>query len=173
MIRNRLRHGIRTRTKTHFTISACQKKSTNIVSCDEWRPFWVRWGGSLVEVGVGTVPGASRMIHMTDEPSIMDINAVSFAAGDVAEWYLIGATGTVLDMNNSVCFSKNVQCFVLFPHSFTKNPVLSLCAFWSMKYKHLMKGGNSRFEKADVVRRQRHKLLAFHFLCRQYISGAH
>ena len=55
--------------------------------------FWVRWDGGLVEVGTGSVIGQERFMYLDDKSDHLDINAVSVAAGSVAEWYFIGALG--------------------------------------------------------------------------------
>ncbi len=64
-----------------------------MLSCDESRAFWVRWDAGLVEVGTGTSPGQQRFMFLDDRASHLDINAVAFDTGDVAEWFLLGAIG--------------------------------------------------------------------------------
>ena len=70
-----------------------QKPTPDLLSCDEMILFWVRWDGGLVEVGTGSVAGQERFLYLDDQSKHLDINAVSVAAGEQAEWYFIGALG--------------------------------------------------------------------------------
>lgn len=60
----------------------------------EFRPFWVRWDGGLVEVGVGRLPGQLAIMDYKDK-YFTNVGHVGFATGSGAngEWIIKQDTG--------------------------------------------------------------------------------
>lgn len=59
-------------------------RTPGILSCNEYRWFWVRWGGGAIEVGQGHIVGAKRFIILED-PEPISIHSLTVSAGFGAE----------------------------------------------------------------------------------------
>ena len=57
-----------------------QVSTPNIMNCDEYLPFWVRWEGQTIEIGTGSVD--SHVFMKFTDPSMHTIVAAS-----VTSWY--------------------------------------------------------------------------------------
>ena len=56
----------------------------DILSCDEFRWFWVSWRGEYIEVGRGHVVGTDRFMMLRDE-GMLSIHALTIASGTEAD----------------------------------------------------------------------------------------
>ena len=69
------------------------ESTPGIVSCDEMRPFWIRWIQG-VEVGEGMVVGAGTFMVLSDEQP-KQVVAVGLSTGwnNVGEWKISNIGG--------------------------------------------------------------------------------
>ncbi len=77
----------------------------NIVSCDESRPFWIRWRQG-VEVGEGTAVGERTFMRLVDtNPKPVMALSLSTGWGSSGEWRINSIEG-----NLSLSLSSYSQC---------------------------------------------------------------
>ena len=66
-----------------------QANTPNILHCDKWMIFWIRWNANSVEIGVGPLVGSNTLLSY-QSPIPREIKMVSFATGwgTTGLWYL-------------------------------------------------------------------------------------
>ena len=79
--------------KSVYGSNVIDENTPDIVSCDELRPFWIRWGQG-VEVGEGTVVGARVFMKLTDtNPKPVVAVALSTGWESSGEWRISSVEG--------------------------------------------------------------------------------
>ena len=62
-------------------------ESTDIISCDEMRPFWVSWDGGIIKVGHGDLIDRNTFLEWPDpEPRGVTYAAYSTYVDTSGEW---------------------------------------------------------------------------------------
>ena len=69
-------------------------KTTDILSCNIFEPFWISWYENYLKVGTGTVL-ESNVILSFDDPNSIPIGGITFAVNDTSgsHWYFSHFTG--------------------------------------------------------------------------------
>ena len=65
-------------------------ESTDIINCDEMRPFWVSWDGGIIKVGHGDLIDRNTFLEWPD-PEPRDVTYVD----TTGEWEVTMLRGTV------------------------------------------------------------------------------
>ena len=102
--------GTRNNTATEIMEKFVDQEGTvvdtpNILSCDETRMFWVRWGDGVVSMGAGSVVGKDTVISHTFEDSMAHgVSAVSVNTlnGVNGQWQFKAYEGKLNSNHNSL-----------------------------------------------------------------------
>lgn len=85
------------RRGSHGTI-LLQVETPDIMNCDEFLPFWVRWGSGSVEVGSGRLDGHLIMqVYDAEQPHIQALTVTSWISAP-AEYQFLQSYGRILHL---------------------------------------------------------------------------
>ena len=76
-----------------------ERETPDIVSCNEWRPFWMTWSEGGIYFGKGRTVGSQELFRMTTE-KVGNISGIALRSGhkDGAHWEFLKSQG--LDQYN-------------------------------------------------------------------------